>query len=165
MTRLAWLVEARRTAGLFTACATTARFMLDDYFKCVENIRQTAEAARQLKLKVTADFVRHSTFLASLPTALRLHREAAHSNFGILFDWYHCWSGPNKFRDMDLIRPGQIIHAHLNDIQDLPRELLDLRSRVIPGDGVARLAKILEKTCGQGLSGTAELFLPKISGG
>ena len=129
----------------------------------MENIRQTAEAARQVKLNVAAEFVRNSTFLASLPTALRLHREAAHSNFGILFDCYHFWSGPNKFEDMDLIRPGQIIHAHLNDTQDLPRELLDLRSRVIPGDGVAPLAKILEKLGDRGYRGpiSVELFLPK----
>jgi sugar phosphate isomerase/epimerase len=74
-----------------------------------------------------------------------VHREAAHPNFGILFDCYHFWSGPSKFEDMDWIKPGEIIHAHLNDTRDLPRELLDLQSRVIPGDGVAPLAKILRK--------------------
>jgi 2-keto-myo-inositol isomerase len=148
---------------VYSPCATTARFTPDDYARSVDNIRQTAEAARQFKLKVAAEFVRSSTFLASLPTALRLYREAAHLNFGILFDCYHFWSGPNKFEDMDLIRPGEIIHAHLNDTQDLPRELLDLRSRVIPGDGVAPLAKILAKLADKGYSGpiSVELFLPK----
>jgi sugar phosphate isomerase/epimerase len=64
---------------------------------------------------------------------------------------------------MDLIRPGDIIHAHLNDTQDLPRELLDLKSRVIPGDGVAPLAKILRKLVDTGYAGpvSVELFLPK----
>jgi sugar phosphate isomerase/epimerase len=114
-------------------------------------------------LKVAADFVRNSTFLASLPTALRLHREAAHPNFGILFDCYHFWSGPSKFEDMDWIKPGEIIHAHLNDTQDLPRELLDQQSRVIPGDGVAPLAKILRKLREKGYTGpmSVELFLAK----
>jgi 2-keto-myo-inositol isomerase len=64
---------------------------------------------------------------------------------------------------MDLIKPGEIIHAHLNDTQDLPRELLDLQSRVIPGDGVAPLAKILRKLTERGYAGpiSVELFLPK----
>ena len=148
---------------VYSPCATTAKFTPDDYVRCLDNIRQAAEVARQFKLKVAAEFVRNSTFLASLPTALRLHREAAHPNFGILFDCYHFWSGPSKFEDMDLIKPGEIIHAHLNDTQDLPRELLDLQSRVIPGDGVAPLAKILHKLCDRGYGGpiSVELFLPK----
>jgi 2-keto-myo-inositol isomerase len=92
-----------------------------------------------------------------------VHREAAHPNFGILFDCYHFWSGPSKFEDMDCIKPGEIIHAHLNDTQDLPRELLDLQSRVIPGDGVAPLAKILRKLREKGYTGpmSVELFLPR----
>jgi 2-keto-myo-inositol isomerase len=148
---------------VYSPCATAAKFAPDDYGKCLDNIRQTAEIARQFKLKVAAEFVRNSTFLASLPTALRLHREAAHPHFGILFDCYHFWSGPSKFEDMDSIQPGEIIHAHLNDTQDLPRELLDQQSRVIPGDGVAPLAKILRKLADRGYAGpiSVELFLPK----
>jgi 2-keto-myo-inositol isomerase len=148
---------------IYSPCATTAKFTTDDYERCPENIRQAAEVARQFKLKVAAEFVRNSAFLASLPTALRIHRAAAHPNFGILFDCYHFWSGPSKFEDMDLIKPGEIIHAHLNDTQDLPRELLDSHSRVIPGDGVAPLAKILRKLADTGYRGpiSVELFLPK----
>jgi sugar phosphate isomerase/epimerase len=148
---------------VYSPCVTAAQFTQDDYGRCLDNIRQAAEAARQFRLKVAAEFVRNSTFLASLPTALRLHRAAAHPNFGILFDCYHFWSGPSKFEDLDLIQPGEIIHAHLNDTQDLPRELLDLRSRVIPGDGVAPLAKILRKLADRGYAGpiSVELFLPR----
>ena len=148
---------------VYSPCATSAKFTPDDYGRSLQNIRQAAEVARQFQLKVAAEFLRNSTFLASLPTALRLHREAAHPNFGILFDCYHFWSGLSKFEDMDWIKPGEIIHAHLNDTQDLPRELLDLQSRVIPGDGVAPLAKILRKLREKGYTGpmSVELFLPK----
>ena len=148
---------------VYSPCVTDAKFNADDYAKGAQNIRKVAEVARQFQLKVAAEFVRSSTFMASLTTALRLHREAAHPNFGILFDCYHFWSGPSKMEDMDLIRPGEIIHAHLNDTQDLPRELLDLQSRVVPGDGVAPLAKILRKLVDKGYSGpiSVELFLPK----
>jgi sugar phosphate isomerase/epimerase len=148
---------------VYSPCVTAAKFAVDDYARCLDNIRQAAEVARQFQLKVAAEFVRNSTFLASLPTALKLHRAAAHPNFGILFDCYHFWSGPSKFEDMDQIQPGEIIHAHLNDTQDLPRELLDLQSRVIPGDGVAPLARILRKLADRGYSGpiSVELFLPK----
>lgn len=65
--------------------------------------------------------------------------------------------------DLDLIRPGEILHAHLNDTPGMPRELLDLQTRVIPGDGVAPLDKILSKLVERGYTGpiSVELFLPK----
>jgi sugar phosphate isomerase/epimerase len=148
---------------VYSPCATAAKFTPEDYPRSVDNIRRVADAAKQFGLKVAAEFVRNSTFLASLRTSLRLHREAAHPNFGILFDCYHFWSGPSKFEEMDLLRPGDIIHAHLNDTQDLPWEMLDLHSRVLPGDGVAPLAKIVAKLVKTGYSGpiSVELFLPK----
>jgi sugar phosphate isomerase/epimerase len=45
----------------------------------------------------------------------------------------------------------------------MPRELLDMQSRVVPGDGVAPLAKILRKLVDRGYTGpiTVELFLPE----
>ncbi len=148
---------------VYSPCVTSAKFHSDDYTRSPERIRKVAEVARQFQLKVAAEFVRTSTFMASLPTALRLHRETAHPNFGILFDCYHFWSGPSKMEDLNMIRPGEIIHAHLNDTQDLPRELLDLQTRVVPGDGVAPLAKILRKLVQKGYSGpiSVELFLAK----
>ena len=45
----------------------------------------------------------------------------------------------------------------------MPRELLDNTTRVIPGDGVSPLAKILRKLAEKGYAETlsVELFLPK----
>ena len=148
---------------VYSPCATAAKFTAEDYGRSVDNIRAVGEVARQFGLKVAVEFVRNSTFIAALPTALRLRREAAHPNFGVLFDCYHFWSGPSKMEDLELIQPGEIIHAHLNDTPDMPRELLDLQTRVIPGDGVAPLARILRKLVDRGYEGpiSVELFLPK----
>lgn len=148
---------------IYSPCVTAAKFTADDYARGVENIRTAAEVAREHGLRVGAEFVRNSTFLASLPTALRLHREAAHPNFGIIFDCYHFWSGPSRLEDMDDIRPGEILHAHLNDTPDMPRELLDLQSRVVPGEGVAPLGKIVKKLVQKGYRGpiSVELFWEK----
>ena len=101
--------------------------------------------------------------MATLPTALKLCREAAHPSFGVLFDCYHFWSGPSKMEDMEQIRPGEVVHAHLNDTPDMTWELLNLQSRVVPGDGVAPLVKILRKLVQKGYAGpiSVELFLPK----
>ena len=80
------------------------------------------------------EFVRSSPYMSTLPTGLKLTREAAHPNLGLTFDFYNFWSGLNKFEDMDEIRPGEIRHVHFQDVPDIPRELLDQTSRIIPGD-------------------------------
>jgi 2-keto-myo-inositol isomerase len=148
---------------VYSPCVTTAKHTAADYDAGVDNIRRVADVARQFRLKVGAEFVRSSTYMAALPTALHLHRRAAHPDFGIIFDCYHFWAGPSRMEDMDDIRPGEILHAHLNDTPDILRELLDLQTRVIPGEGVAPLAAILRKLAGRGYSGpiSVELFLPK----
>ncbi len=148
---------------VYSPCVASAKFTAEDYARAPENVRRVADVAQQFQLRVAAEFVRNSTFLASLPTALRLHRQTAHPNFGILFDCYHFWSGPSKMEDLDLIRPGEIIHAHLNDTPEIPRELLDLQSRVVPGDGVAPLVKIIRQLTRKGYAGpiSVELFLPQ----
>ncbi|MBL8238323.1 MAG: sugar phosphate isomerase/epimerase [Bryobacterales bacterium] len=148
---------------IYSPCVTAAKFTAEDYSRSVDNIRRVSDVAKQHGLKVGAEFVRNSTFLASLPTALRLHRQAAHSHFGIIFDCYHFWSGPSRLEDMDGIRPGEILHAHLNDTPDMPRELLDLQSRVMPGEGVAPLSAILKKLVARGYGGpiSVELFWPR----
>lgn len=148
---------------VYSPCVTSAKILPEDYARGVENIRRVAAVAAQFRLKVAAEFVRSSAYMASLRTALRLHREAAHPNFGILFDCYHFWSGPSKMEELDEVRPGEIVHAHLNDTPDLQWELLDLQSRVAPGEGVAPLAKMIEKLKAKGYEGpiSVELFWPK----
>ena len=80
-----------------------------------------------------------------------------------MFDFYHFWSGLNKLEDMDQIRPGEIHHVHFQDVPDMPRELLDNTTRLIPGDGISPLTTILRKLADKGYAGplSVELFLPK----
>ena len=147
--------------------ATTAKFTQDDYKAGVDNMRQVGDVAKQFGMTAMAEFVRASTFIATLGTMLRMTREAAHPNMQILFDCYHFWSGQSKFEDLDLLRPGDIGHVHFQDVPDMPRELLDQTTRVIPGDGVTPLVTDPAQAGGEGYAGplSVELFLPKFQQG
>jgi len=154
----------------YTTTATPAnppKYTLDDYKTAAANLREVADAAQQFKMKAMVEFVRASTFIATLNTLANVIRQAAHQNLGILFDCYHFWSGNNKLEDIDAVRPGEIAHAHFQDVPDVPREMLDQTSRFIPGDGVSPLTKILRKLADKGYSGplSVELFLPKFQQG
>jgi 2-keto-myo-inositol isomerase len=80
-----------------------------------------------------------------------------------MLDCYHFWSGLSKFEDLDLLRPGELAHVHFQDVPDMPRELLDTTTRIIPGDGIAPLRRILHKLSEKGYAGplSVELFLPE----
>jgi 4-hydroxyphenylpyruvate dioxygenase len=98
---------------------------------------------------------------------LKTTREAAHPNIAPLLDFYHFWSGPNKLEDLDSIRPREIGHVHFQDVPDLPRELLDQSSRLIPGDGTAPLVRMLRTLADKDYTGplSVELFLPEFRDG
>lgn len=148
-------------------CGTSGKFTQDDYRRGVENLREAGDVAKQFGVVAMLEFMRGSTFIGSLPTALRMTREAAHPYVRPMFDFYHFWAGLSKFEDLQLIRPGEIHHVHFQDAPDLPRELLDNSTRDIPGDGVSPLTGILRGLKAKGYSGplSVELFYPRLQQG
>jgi sugar phosphate isomerase/epimerase len=152
---------------VYAATNTTQKVTLEDYKAGVENMHEAGEIARQFDMSLRIEFLRTSTFISTLPTVLKMTRDAAHPNVAPMLDCYHFWSGLNKFEDLDLLRPGEIGHVHFQDVPDMPRELLDLSTRIIPGDGVSPLVRILGKLAEKGYAGplSVELFLPKFQQG
>ena len=116
---------------------------------------------------VMLEFMRGSTFIGSLPTAVQITREAAHPFVKPMFDCYHFWAGLSKFEDLDMLRNGEIHHVHFQDVPRMPRELLDSTTRDIPGDGVSPLPAILRALRGKGYNGplSVELFYPHLQKG
>jgi sugar phosphate isomerase/epimerase len=148
---------------VYTPAVGTRRLAIEQYRMVAENIRRAGELARSFGMVFSVEFVRTSPFMSTLPTALRLVRQAAHPDVGLVLDCYHLWSGLNRMEDLEDIRPGEIRHVHFQDVPDLPRELLDSDSRVIAGDGVAPLDVTLRALAATGYDGplSVELFLPE----
>jgi len=143
-------------------CAATEKYTADDYKRAVDNMREAGEIARQIRISLMVEFMRGSTLIGTLPTSLRLTREAAHPNVNPMLDCYHFWAGLSKSEDLDLIRAGEIAHVHFQDVPDIPRELLDSTTREVPGEGVSPLPRILRALAAKGYSGplSVELFYP-----
>jgi 2-keto-myo-inositol isomerase len=146
---------------------TTEKYTAEDYKRGVANMREAGEIAKRARIVLMVEFMRGSTFIGTLPTALKMTREAAHPNIRPMLDCYHFWAGLSKYEDLDLIQPGEIHHVHFQDVPDLPRELLDNGTRDIPGDGVSPLPRILRKLSEKGYSGplSVELFYPTLQNG
>jgi len=152
---------------VYTTSFGGRKLTLDEYKIVADNMRIVGETAKSFNMMMNVEFVRSSAYMSTLLTGLRLTREAAHPNLGLMFDFYHFWSGLNKLEDMDEIRPGEIHHVHFQDVPDLPRELLDNSTRIIPGDGVSPLNAMLQKLAEKDYAGplSVELFLPEFQEG
>jgi len=148
-------------------CNTQEKFVLDDYKRAQDNLREVGEIVKPYGVTAMLEFMRGSTFVGTLPTSLNLTRDTAHPNVRSMFDCYHFWAGLSRLEDLEMIRPGEIPHVHFQDVPKLPRELLDGSTRDIPGDGVSPLKHILQGLKKKGYSGpiSVELFYPKLQKG
>jgi sugar phosphate isomerase/epimerase len=152
---------------IYCPSTTNRKVTSDDYKTTPDCIREAGDIAKQYNLTAMIELTRASTHIATLTTSLKLIREAAHPNVRPHLDFYHFWSGMSKFEDLDLLRPGELAHVHFQDTPDIPRELLDQQSRLIPGDGVTPIVPMLRKLAEKGYSGSlsVELFLPEFAQG
>ena len=152
---------------IYNPANTTMKITRDDYKGGLDIIGATGDIAKQFGMVASIEFTHASGYISNLRTCVQQIRAAGHSNVKVLFDCYHFWSGPSKFEDMDLLQKGDIAHVHFQDTPDTPRELYDNTTRLIPGDGISPLAKILKKIQAMGYAGPAsvELFLPEFQQG
>jgi sugar phosphate isomerase/epimerase len=152
---------------VYTTTNSMVKPVPDQYERVAENMRELGDIARNFNMLISVEFVRASPYMTTLQTALKVTRQAAHPNFGVMFDFYHFWSGHNRLEDMDQIRQGEIQHVHFQDVPDQPRETLDNATRVIPGDGVSPIVAILRKLREKGYNGplSVELFAPQFRDG
>src|SRR5262245_1738441 len=152
---------------VYTTTNAAQKIAAEEYAVVVDHMRVIGDTVKGFNMTCSVEFVRASPYMSTLLTALKTTREAAHPNFGLMFDFYHFWSGYNRLEDMDQIRPGEIRHVHFQDVPDMPRELLDNNTRIIPGDGVSPIVPMLRKLAEKGYAGplSVELFLPRFRDG
>jgi 2-keto-myo-inositol isomerase len=165
--RIASLAAELSIDRIVCPCGTTEKFTSEDYVRGVANLREVGDIVRPLGVTAMLEFMRGSTFIGTLPTALKMTRQAAHPNVRPMLDCYHFWAGLSKFEDLDRVSHGEIHHVHFQDVPDIPREQLDNSTREIPGDGVSPLVGILHKLAEKGYRGalSVELFYPHLQNG
>jgi 2-keto-myo-inositol isomerase len=165
---LKWKVELAQAIGcdrLVAPSVGTGPYTEDDYKRGADNLREAGEIARPFGVSVMLEFSRTSRFAGSLPTALKLVRDANHPNVRVMMDTYHFWGGISKFEDLELLRDGELHHLHFEDVPaDPPREIQGQPNRVYPGEGIAPLRRIVDLLKRKQYAGACslEMFNPAI---
>lgn len=130
-----------------------------DFERSVVSLKQASQWAAGFNVRLALEFRGHSPFCSSLDTALGLIAQCAEPNLGVNFDFFHYYTGPSKFEDLDLLTPNTLAHVQICDVSGVPRELAADSDRILPGDGDFRSAEILERFRDIGYDGYVSLEL------
>jgi len=152
---------------IYSPSVTRRAVTAEDFAATPESIREAAIIASEYNLTCMIEFLRNSSHLATLTSALSMTRAADHPSIRPMIDFFHFWSGLSKLEDLDLLEQGELAHCHFQDLLDAPKELTDNSYRLIPGDGIAPINAILSKLAEKGYNGalSVELFREELVNG
>lgn len=157
------LAQALGADRIVLVPAMTAKPTDDDYKRGLDNLREAADISGRFNVALLFEFSKFFTYANTLTTGISIVRAANHPHVRLMMDTYHFWIGPSKMEDLELVRDGELAHVHFEDTPREPvRELLEQRHRVLPGDGVAPLRRIVDVLRRKQYAGplSVELFDP-----
>ena len=131
-----------------------------------EAVRKVGQALRQVADRIPESVClavefNWSPLIKSLGSAVAAAEAADHPRVGVLFDTAHYHCTPTKFEDLTDRAIASIRHVHINDMADKPGDLCDCNAdRVLPGQGVLDIARIIRRIEAGGYDGvfSIELF-------
>ena len=141
--------------------ATTQKDL--NLFKAAERYRALLELGEKTGVTPQVEVWGFSKSLSRLGETAFVAIESGHKDACLLPDVYHIYKGGSDFTGLKLLSAQAIQVFHLNDYPaDPPRDKIGDRDRVMPGDGIAPLTKILRDLCAAGSRPvlSLELFNP-----
>jgi 2-keto-myo-inositol isomerase len=90
-------------------------------------------------------------------------KEVNRDNVGMVIDTFHFYVGGSTLESIREVDPHKIFIFHINDSEDRPRQTLEDKHRLLPGEGVIPLKDILTelKSIGFDRMTSIELFRPE----
>jgi 2-keto-myo-inositol isomerase len=102
----------------------------------------------------------------SVPTLDLAHEivlKTQRSNLGLIIDSFHFYAGGSTVEMIEKLDPQLVQVFHINDAEDLPRDTLEDRHRLLPGLGILPLREMVHAFNKIGYEGAAsvEIFRPE----
>ena len=132
-------------------------------FAAAERYGQLCELGDETGVVPQVEVWGFSKSLSRLGESVFVAIESGHPSACLLPDVYHIYKGGSDFTGLKTLGPQAVHVFHMNDYPaDPPRETINDRDRVFPGDGVAPLTDILQLMHSIGFDGvlSLELFNP-----
>ena len=146
------------------ACDTAGPLQSSDVERVQVSLTQAADLAGDYGVRLAIEFQASASFGNNLQTMASLVEATNRPNVGICLDAFHFCCGPSKESDLQLLSNENLFHVQLSDLADVPRESATDSHRIMPGEGDAPLAAILERLRTIRYSGcvSIELMNPQI---
>lgn len=99
----------------------------------------------------------------TLALADEIVRRVNRKNVGLVIDSFHFYTGGSTIESIAALDPDRLFIFHINDAENLPREQLEDRHRLLPGLGILPLKEIIRalKSIGYDRVASVEIFRPE----
>jgi len=99
----------------------------------------------------------------TLALADEIVRGVGQTNVGLVIDSFHFYAGGSTMGSIDALDPSRLFIFHINDAENLPREQLEDRHRLLPGLGILPLKEIVAalRRIGYDRVASVEIFRPE----
>jgi 2-keto-myo-inositol isomerase len=99
----------------------------------------------------------------TLAQAAEIAGRVGRANVGLVIDSFHFYAGGSRIESIDALDARKLFIFHINDAEDLPREKLEDRHRLLPGLGILPLREIVSalRRIGYDRVTSVEIFRPE----
>jgi 2-keto-myo-inositol isomerase len=99
----------------------------------------------------------------TLAEAAEIVERVERANIGLVLDSFHFYAGGSSIESIDALDARKLFIFHINDAEDLPREQLEDRHRLLPGLGILPLKEIVSalRRIGYDRVASVEIFRPE----
>jgi 2-keto-myo-inositol isomerase len=110
----------------------------------VRTLRELSGIAEAFGVGLAFEFLgQRDCSVQTLALADEIVRETARENVGLVIDSFHFYAGGSTIESIEALDPARLFIFHINDAEDLPRERLEDRHRLLPGLGILPLKEIV----------------------
>jgi len=130
----------------------------------VESLRQLSKIALDYDIAIAFEFIgREDSSVNNLATCWDIVETVDLDNVGLVVDTFHFYLGNSSLESLQKVDPEKIFIFHINDSEDLPKNELEDKNRLLPGKGIIPLREIAKELQGIGYNKmvSVELFRPE----
>jgi len=127
-------------------------------------LQELASMAAQHNVALAFEFLgQPDCSVQTLALADEIIKKVNHPNVGLVIDSFHFYAGGSTIESIEALDAERLFIFHINDAEDLPREQLEDRHRLLPGLGILPLKQIIQALKGIGYNRVAsvEIFRPE----
>lgn len=110
----------------------------------VKTLNEIAIIAEAYGISLAFEFLgQPDCSVQTLALADEIVRKTGRENVGLVIDSFHFYAGGSTIESIDALDPARLFIFHINDAEDLPRNQLEDRHRLLPGLGILPLTEII----------------------